>query len=103
MDGRLVIEGGGRAFDLLRLFSVNRSGLAAHPAQKLLRRAWRAVRRWHQRNPLGLAAKHGRHHYDIPPDFYRVWLDPCRTYCCAYFVTPEVKCLGQSKQFVALG
>jgi len=33
MDGRLVIEGGGRAFDLLRLFSVNRSGLAAHPAQ----------------------------------------------------------------------
>ena len=31
MDGRLVMEGGAPVFDLLYLFSINRSGLAAHP------------------------------------------------------------------------
>lgn len=90
MDGRLVMADGGRVFDLLQLFSVNRAGLAAHPVQKALRRGWRAVRRWHQRNPLGLAAKNIRHHYDIPPDFYRLWLDSTMTYSCAYYVTPDV-------------
>ena len=87
MDGRLVMENGAPVFELLRLFSVNRGGLAAHPVQRALRRGWRAVRRWHQRNPLGLAAKNIRHHYDIPPDFYRMWLDPTMTYSCAYYTS----------------
>lgn len=90
MDGRLVMAEGQRVFDLLHLFSVNRSGLAAHPVQQALRRGWRAVRRWQQRNPLGLAAKNIRHHYDIPPDFYRLWLDETMTYSCAYYPTPDV-------------
>src|SRR4051812_15980719 len=68
MDGRLLMERGGRIFDLLELFSVNRTGLGAHPVQRALRRSWRLVRRWQQRNPLGRAAKNIRHHYDIPPD-----------------------------------
>ncbi len=89
MDGRLTMEGGQRVFDLLHLFSVNRQGLAAHPVQQALRRAWRAVRRWQQRNPLGKAAENTRPHYDIPPDFYRLWLDPSMTYSCAYYPTPE--------------
>jgi cyclopropane-fatty-acyl-phospholipid synthase len=89
MDGRLVMEGGAPVFDLLYLFSINRSGLAAHPIQQMLRRAWRSVRRWQQRNPLGLAAKNIRHHYDIPPAFYRLWLDETMTYSCAYYPTPE--------------
>ena len=89
MDGRLVMEGGAPVFDLLYLFSINRSGLAAHPVQQMLRRAWRSVRRWQQRNPLGLAAKNIRHHYDIPPAFYRLWLDETMTYSCAYYPTPE--------------
>lgn len=89
MDGRLVMEGGAPVFDLLYLFSINRSGLAAHPLQQALRRAWRSVRRWQQRNPLGVAAKNIRHHYDIPPDFYRLWLDETMTYSCAYYPTPE--------------
>ena len=90
MDGRLVVENGGTVFDLLYLFSINRSGLAAHPAQKALRRVWRAVRRTQQRNPLGVAAKNIRHHYDIPPDFYRLWLDETMTYSCAYYASPDV-------------
>ena len=89
MDGRLVMQNGARVFDLLYLFSINRSGLAAHPGQRALRKVWRAVRRTQQRNPLGLAAKNIRHHYDIPPDFYRLWLDETMTYSCAYYTSPD--------------
>jgi len=89
MDARLVMEGGVPVFDLLHLFSVNRGGLAAHPVQKAVRQGWRAMRRWHQRNPIGRAATHARAHYDIPPEFYRLWLDPGMTYSCAYYLTPE--------------
>jgi cyclopropane-fatty-acyl-phospholipid synthase len=89
MDGRLVMEGGAPVFDLLHLFSINRSGLAAHPVQQALRRGWRSVRRFQQRNPLGRAAENTRPHYDIPPAFYRLWLDPTMNYSCAYFTAPE--------------
>lgn len=90
MDGRLLMEQGQRVFDLLLLFSLNRQGLAAHPLQQALRRLWRALRRRQQRNPIGLAARHIRHHYDIPPDFYRLWLDPTMTYSCAYYPSPDI-------------
>ncbi len=90
MDGRLIVEDGGTAFDLLSLFSVNRGGLAAHPVQKALRKTWRMLRRSHQNNALGLAAKNVRHHYDIPPKFYQLWLDETMTYSCAYYTSPDV-------------
>src|SRR5215208_4011923 len=47
MDGRLVFENGGTAYDLLSLFSVNRRGLGSHPVQRALRRAWKAMRGLH--------------------------------------------------------
>ncbi|MBZ9936503.1 cyclopropane-fatty-acyl-phospholipid synthase family protein [Mesorhizobium sp. BR1-1-16] len=90
MDGRMVIEDGGTVFDLLSLFSVNRTGLAAHPVQKALRRAWRALKRRHQNNALGRAAKNASHHYDIPTAFYRLWLDEAMIYSCAYYTEPEI-------------
>ncbi|HWJ74611.1 MAG TPA: cyclopropane-fatty-acyl-phospholipid synthase family protein [Kaistia sp.] len=90
MDGRMVIEDGGSVFDLLSLFSVNRTGLAAHPVQKALRRAWRALKRRHQNNALGRAAKNASHHYDIPTAFYRLWLDEAMIYSCAYYTEPEI-------------
>ena len=89
MDGRLVIENGGKVFDLLSLFSVNRTGLAAHPVQKTLRKVWRALRRSQQNNKLGLAAKNVQHHYDIPTKFYELWLDETMTYSCAYYTVPD--------------
>jgi cyclopropane-fatty-acyl-phospholipid synthase len=30
-----------------------------------------------------------RHHYDLPTEFYALWLDPRMVYSCAYFATPE--------------
>ncbi|WP_073052845.1 SAM-dependent methyltransferase [Kaistia soli] len=97
MDGRLVIEDGGSVFDLLSLFSVNRTGLAAHPLQKALRKAWRALKRRHQNNALGLAAKNASHHYDIPTAFYRLWLDEAMIYSCAYYTEPEIS-LSRAQQ-----
>ncbi|MBN8999803.1 MAG: class I SAM-dependent methyltransferase [Rhizobiales bacterium] len=91
MDGRLVMEEGGKVFDLLMLFSVNRSGLAAHPVQKALRAVWRKLRRRQQSNRLGgEASRNIRHHYDIPPAFYRLWLDETMTYSCAYYRDPDI-------------
>ena len=89
MDGTLVPENGSTIHDLLELFTVNRSGLATHPVQRALRQGWRAVRRLHQRNPIGLAARNVRHHYDVPLEFYRLWLDETLTYSCAYYTAPD--------------
>ncbi len=86
----LVIENGGKVYDLLSLFSVNRTGLAAHPVQKALRKVWRALRRRQQNNKLGLAAKNVQHHYDIPTKFYELWLDDTTmTYSRAYYTAPD--------------
>lgn len=30
-----------------------------------------------------------RYHYDLPPEFYALWLDPRMVYSCAYFTRPE--------------
>jgi cyclopropane-fatty-acyl-phospholipid synthase len=89
MDGRAVFEKGAGPYDLLLLFSVNRAALGAHPVQRALRSAWRSVRRLQQRNPLGQATRNIQHHYDLKPEFYRLWLDESQTYSCAYFTHPD--------------
>ena len=89
MDGRLVFEDGSSVYDLLLLFSINRQGLASHPMQQALRRAWRALRGIHQSNPLGHAARNVRRHYDHPAGFYALWLDKAMNYSCGYFSRPD--------------
>ena len=90
MDGRLTVEiNGGSIYDLLFLFSVNRRRLGHHPLQYALRTIWRGLRRVHQSNPLGRAARNVRQHYDHPTDFYALWLDQRMNYSCAYFTHPE--------------
>ena len=89
MDGRLTFEDGAGAFDLLHLFSVNRKGLASHPVQQALRKAWRSVRRFQQANPVGKAKENVSSHYDHPAAFYRLWLDETMAYSCAYFREPD--------------
>jgi cyclopropane-fatty-acyl-phospholipid synthase len=89
MDGCLVFEDGSSVYDLLLLFSVNRSGLASHPLQQALRKVWRALRGMHQSNPLGRAASNVRKHYDFPAEFYALWLDETMSYSCGYFRHPD--------------
>ncbi len=89
MDGRLQFVGGSTVHDLLTLFSVNRTGLASSPVQQVMRKVWRLLRRSHQNNAPGEAARNVREHYDHPAAFYRLWLDESMAYSCAYFETPE--------------
>ncbi len=99
MDGALTFEEGSAIQDLLALFSVNRSTLAAHGSQRLLRNLWRRLRRWHQANPVGTAARHARHHYDIATDLYRLFLDADLQYSCAYFRDPAHDTLEQAQHY----
>ncbi len=89
MDDRIAFEGGSSVYDLLMLFSVNRKALGGHPIQQALRNGWRAVRRWQQQNSVAQASRNIRHHYDISPAFYKLWLDPTMNYSCAYYTHPE--------------
>jgi cyclopropane-fatty-acyl-phospholipid synthase len=97
MDGRIVFEEGSGVYDLLLLFSVNRKALGGHPVQQALRSAWRSVRRWQQQNSVAQASQNIRHHYDIKPEFYRLWLDPTMNYSCAYYTHPD-NSLEQAQQ-----
>jgi cyclopropane-fatty-acyl-phospholipid synthase len=99
MDGALTFEEGSAIQDLLLLFSVNRSGLAAHGSQKILRKLWRGLRRWQQANPVGTAAKHARHHYDIATEVYRLFLDEDLQYSCAYFRDPARDTLEEAQRY----
>ncbi len=97
MDGQIAFEDGSTVYDLLMLFSVNRKALGGHPVQQALRAAWRSVRRWQQQNSVAQASRNIRHHYDIKPDFYQLWLDPTMNYSCAYYTHPD-NSLEQAQQ-----
>ena len=98
MAGTLTFEDGSDVGALMLLFSVNRGGLAAHSSQRVLRRAWRAVKRWHQANPVGVAAANARHHYDVPVEIYRLFLDEGLSYSCAVFENPAHDTLEAAQQ-----
>lgn len=98
MDGTLTFEDGSNVHDFMLLFSVNRSGLAGHGSQRALRKLWRWLRRWHQANPIGTAAKNARAHYDVSTDVYRLFLDKDMQYSCAYFRDPERDTLEEAQR-----
>ena len=58
----------------------------------------RLLRRWQQANPIGKAAAHARHHYDISTDLYRLFLDEDLNYSCAYFRDPDRETLEQAQR-----
>jgi cyclopropane-fatty-acyl-phospholipid synthase len=97
MDGTLTFENGAHVRDLIELFAQNRGGLAGAASQRLLRRFWRAVRRWHQRNGIALATQQARHHYDVPYEIYRLFLDEGLNYSCAFFHDPAHDTLEQAQ------
>ena len=97
MDGTLTFEEGCTIHDFMLLFSLNRSGLTAHASEKVRRTVSRALRRLQQANPIGKAAAHARHHYDISTDLYRLFLDDDLNYSCAYFLDPEQETLEEAQ------
>lgn len=98
MDGTLTFEDGSDVGGFMHLFSLNRGGLAGAASQRVLRRMWRGLKRWHQANPLGKAAANARHHYDLSTDLYRLFLDEGLNYSCAFFEHPETDTLEQAQR-----
>lgn len=98
MDGTITFEDGTTVFDFIDLFSFNRTGLAEHPTQKLLRSYWRSAKRWHQANVVGKAAANARAHYDVPEAIYRLFLDEGMSYSCAVFENPRTDTLEQAQE-----
>ena len=72
--------------DLLRLFRLNKARLNRTPAQALVRRIARLVKRIARNTPLR-ARRNVAHHYDIGNALYRLFLDEDMQYSCAYFPT----------------
>ncbi len=97
MNGTLTFEDGSDVDCFMQLFAINRSGLAAHAGQALLRRLWRAARRWHHANPVAVAAANARHHYDLSTELYRLFLDDGLNYSCAVFQHPATDTLEQAQ------
>lgn len=79
--GELVVDG--EIDDILRvgLTIAERVGRS-----RLLRRAGKALGHLPRRSKAREAAN-VRFHYDVPVDFYRLWLDRRMIYSCAYFET----------------
>ena len=98
MNGTLTFEDGSDVGCFMELFAANRGGLAAHAGQALLRRLWRAARRWHHANPEAAAAVNARHHYDLSTELYRLFLDDQLNYSCAIFEHPATDTLEQAQQ-----
>jgi len=96
MDGTLTFEDC-TVYDFLRLFSMNRVSLGAHPLQGALRRAWKLFRTVQQYNPVRTAKTNVAHHYDLSGDLYKLFLDEDRQYSCAYFLD-ETDSLEQAQE-----
>jgi len=74
-DGQIEVEG-----DLVRALEA----LYQAPDRMITRLISRWLS-WVQSNDLRDARRNIHHHYDIPTDFYKLWLDPELVYTCAYF------------------
>jgi len=98
MDGTLTIEDGASVHDLLYLFSLNRGTFHAQKSAQLRRQLFRSMRRWHQANSVGIAAKNARHHYDLSTELYRLFLDDDLQYSCAYFRDPARDTLEEAQR-----
>jgi cyclopropane-fatty-acyl-phospholipid synthase len=89
MDGRLAI-GDGDIRDLLELVAFNlawEDDGAAH-AQRWRPRRLGAL--WDSWNWRRRARRNVAHHYDLPADFFRLFLDEDLQYSCAYFADPAM-------------
>jgi cyclopropane-fatty-acyl-phospholipid synthase len=77
-DGRIEVDG-----DLVRVIeSINQSSRGVRNWSWRLMSKWLA---WAQANTRYGSSRNIQHHYDLPTDFYKLWLDQLMVYTCAYF------------------
>jgi cyclopropane-fatty-acyl-phospholipid synthase len=77
-DGRIEVDG-----DLVRVIeAINISARGVRNWQWRLMSKWLA---WAQANTRYGSSRNIQHHYDLPTEFYKLWLDELMVYTCAYF------------------
>jgi cyclopropane-fatty-acyl-phospholipid synthase len=84
MDGRLLIEHGA-PYDLIALFMRNLASQPLPTWSRVVEFARRRLRHFSQLNLRRRAGSNARHHYDVDPRIYRLFLDRDFQYSCAYF------------------
>jgi len=88
-QGRLIVEIGS-VYDFIALMMRNLVDRSYPAFARRLGTVRRLLRRVHQFNPLGRSQVNVKHHYDIDPRIYDLFLDPDHQYSCAYFATPDM-------------
>jgi cyclopropane-fatty-acyl-phospholipid synthase len=82
-DGRIQVDG-----DLVSVLeSVYECSHAVRNWSWRLMSKWLA---WAQANTRYGSSRNIHHHYDLPTEFYRLWLDEQMVYTCAYFPSEDV-------------
>ena len=84
MTGRITING-----DLVRLLELVLESMQKAGSEGWYARLRSGLLRITQPNSLRGSARNIHHHYDVPTDFYKLWLDSRLVYTCAYFPTPS--------------
>jgi cyclopropane-fatty-acyl-phospholipid synthase len=83
-EGRLRVEG-----DLATLIESVYNTMPNAGHRSLIRRLASRWLEWRQRNTLEGSRRNIHHHYDLPTEFFQLWLDPLLVYTCAYFPSLE--------------
>jgi len=88
VDGALIIERG-TLWDLLELLGRNQLPPGREPGNSAIG-SLQAFLGWTRQGASRRAARrHVAHHYDLPHEHYRRFLDPDLQYSCAYFADPS--------------
>ena len=97
VDGALIIERG-TLWDLLELLGRNRLDQRSMPGHAIIG-PLQAFLSWMRQGASRRAARrHVAHHYDLPHEHYRRFLDADLQYSCAYFAEPGFS-LEQAQEY----
>jgi cyclopropane-fatty-acyl-phospholipid synthase len=88
VDGALIIERG-TLWDLLELLGRNQLEQGGVPGDSVIGPLQAVLRGMRQGNSRRAARRHVAHHYDLPQEHYRRFLDVDLQYSCAYFADPS--------------
>ncbi len=96
VDGRLVMEEGS-LYDLIALVMSNAARTPLPTWTGPIARFRRILRHVQQFNPVRRSGHNARHHYDIDPRIFDLFLDRDAQYSCAYF-TPGLDGLDAAQR-----